>query len=245
MIPVNNARFLQGHWIRKMVLFTFFPVMSSAHQAALDEKGGHYDSSTHSYHCHQQPCFTTWDNSNSALQEAQEERRHFSHLSQRSDWLHWLDEDHDCQDTRAEVLIRDSRIPVQFESASQCRAVSGECLDPYSGQLLTLASNIDIDHVVSLKWAHDHGGANWTKSQKAAFANDQANLLAVSDYINREKGALGPDQWLPSDELSRCLFLDRYTRVVRHYQLRFTDNEVNSISPMLFQCDIPTPEVYA
>jgi hypothetical protein len=47
----------------------------------------------------------------------------------RVDWKHWIDEDGDCQNTRDEVLIRDSRVPVTFvprNDGKMCRVAAGE-----------------------------------------------------------------------------------------------------------------------
>jgi len=58
----------------------------------------------------------------------------------RKDWPHWEDLDADCQNTRAEILIRDSRVLVQFKGEVECRVVAGEWFDPYTGQVFTSAS---------------------------------------------------------------------------------------------------------
>ncbi len=50
------------------------------------------------------------------------------------DWPHWEDLDGDCQNTRAEILIRDSRIPVQFKDHRECSVVAGEWFGPYTGR---------------------------------------------------------------------------------------------------------------
>ena len=43
----------------------------------------------------------------------------------RSNWKHWIDVDKDCQNTRDEVLIRDSIIPVKFKTRKKCKVKSG------------------------------------------------------------------------------------------------------------------------
>ena len=59
----------------------------------------------------------------------------------RKEWRHWVDIDRDCQNTRAEVLIRDSIIPVTFHTERGCRVKSGEWFDPYTVQFFELASD--------------------------------------------------------------------------------------------------------
>lgn len=81
----------------------------------------------------------------------------------RSDWGRWIDADHDCQDTRQEVLIRQSEVPVTFKTDKHCHVVSGKWTDPYTGEVITNASDLDIDHMVPLKEAHDSGGWQWTR----------------------------------------------------------------------------------
>ena len=60
------------------------------------------------------------------------------------------DADHDCQNTRAEVLIVESRVPVTFTTAASCTVATGQWLDPWSGAVNTSASALEVDHTVAL-----------------------------------------------------------------------------------------------
>lgn len=217
--------------------------MVLAHPGGIDSTGGHYNRTTGEYHCHRSGCagkgaatVSAVDQSEAALQEARREHRPFSLVYKRQDWPHWIDADRDCQDTRAELLIVNSQRPVRFRNEKQCSVVEGQWYDPYSGKTLTKASDLDIDHIVPLKWAHSHGAANWSKSQKRTFANDPANLIPVDDHLNQAKSDKGPSEWMPPNQSYRCEYLGRFTAVVAEYGLQPTATERRVMERMGAAC---------
>lgn len=143
----------------------------------------------------------------------------------RGDWKHWIDADGDCQDTRAEVLIAASETAVEFKAPAKCEVLKGSWKDPYSDKVWTAASDLDIDHIVPLKWANGHGGSFWSSDRKKEFANDFENLLAVEDRLNQSKSDKGPDVWMPPKHEYRCEYLKRFDRIVAKYSLKYVPQE--------------------
>lgn len=135
----------------------------------------------------------------------------------------WADMDGDCQNSRHEALIAQSTGQVRFKTGRECRVVAGRWISPFTGAVIHDPSAIDIDHVVPLKWAWDHGAANWSRAQRERFANDPANLLSVEASLNRQKAAKGPDQWLPP--ANQCQYVLRFTRVMKTYKLKLSAAE--------------------
>jgi hypothetical protein len=135
----------------------------------------------------------------------------------RADWPHWSDLNHNCLNTRHELLRDRSEQPAKLKPRDPCRVIKGQWTDPYSGKRWYKASDVDIDHLIPLKWAHEHGGYQWNKAQREAFANDPDNLLIVEDDLNQQKSASGPDQWLPPK--NRCWYKQQWRRLLEHYQL--------------------------
>ena len=88
----------------------------------------------------------------------------------RKDRPHWIDADGDCQNTRQEMLIASSRMPVKFKDSRNCTVVSGEWFGVYTGKTFTKASDVDVDHIVPLAHAHRHGADKWTCDQCRMFA---------------------------------------------------------------------------
>ena len=138
----------------------------------------------------------------------------------RADWPHWIDADGDCQNTRAEILIEANQGVIGWKTTKKCQVVTGYWTCPYTGQTFTQASDLDIDHVVPLKWAHEHGGDKWDKATRRAFANDPLNLLAVDDGTNQSKGSKGPSDWIPEWRYFRAEYFQRWGLIVRKYDLR-------------------------
>jgi len=133
----------------------------------------------------------------------------------RSDWGRWADYDRDCQNTRAEVLIERSLTPVVL-SDNGCRVVVGMWIDHYTGEKLTLAGDIDIDHMVPVYWAHVNGGHAWPRLLKRVFYNDWDNLAVTRNTVNRQKGAKAPDQWIP---LGCHAYMRHWKKMAKKYQL--------------------------
>lgn len=135
----------------------------------------------------------------------------------------WGDSDNDCQDSRQEALIAQSTAPVRFQDNKSCRVASGRWLSPYTGEVIHDPKAIDIDHVVPLKWAWEHGAKAWTNEKRIRLANDPANLLSVEASLNRQKGAKGPEEWLPP--ANQCQYLSRFYRITLKYDLKLLPDE--------------------
>ncbi len=130
------------------------------HGGGLDKNGGHNDRKNGGYHCHKAHCVNARAQVNKVTQEAATKNREFSGLYNRQDWKHWSDFDKDCMNTRREILKdqTDARIKL---SPDGCYVSMGVWDDPFSGMQLTRASDLDVDHIIPLKWASDHGGSRW------------------------------------------------------------------------------------
>ena len=171
-----------------------------------------------------------------ATKEAIDKNRSFVELYDRSDWPHWLDSDKDCQNTRNELLIETSTKPVSFKSEKQCNVLLGQWYDPYSGGTYSVSKELDLDHIVPLKFAHGHGGDKWSRQHKALFANDVENLILVQASLNRQKGAKGLDEWLPPNLPYRCEYIGRFNRVMNKYALVFIPSEQRIVNRMVKAC---------
>jgi hypothetical protein len=154
----------------------------------------------------------------------------------RDDWPHWEDFDGDCQNTRHELLIASSEVPVTFTKSSECTTSAGQWLDPYTGDTYTLASDLDIDHVIPLNYAHLHGGAVWSEFVKKLFANDPENLLAVDDGENQSKSAKGPSEWMPPDESYHCEYVRKWDFLVNKYELALSAEDSATINQVSQNC---------
>jgi hypothetical protein len=146
----------------------------------------------------------------------------------------WSDADGDCQNSRADALIAQSTTEVRFADKSRCRVVTGRWISPYTGKVIQNSSDIDIDHVVPLRWAWEHGAYDWGKVKREQFAKDPVNLWAVELSLNRSKGAKGPDEWLPPS--AQCSYVARFFRVVKQYDLQPSSFVAGWITSFLNEC---------
>ena len=93
---------------------------------------------------------------------------------------------------------------------------------------------INIDHIVSLKDAHNSGAAYWRTSKKKIFARDKSNHVPSCGGVNRSKGSEGPSNFLRRSndgkgldyEIVRfCEYVQKYYEVKVKYGLSFQSNK--------------------
>jgi hypothetical protein len=147
---------------------------------------------------------------------------------------HWIDEDGNGCDTRAEVLKAESRAPVTFSSG--CTVATGEWTSRYDGAIWTAASDVDIDHMVPLAEAWGSGAYGWSAEQRRAYANDlgmSVALEAVTDSVNQSKGDKDPAQWLPPLAGSACAYATDWVLVKYRWQLTVDPAEQSALASIL------------
>lgn len=135
----------------------------------------------------------------------------------------WGDFDHDCQDTRAEVLIELSTQPVRFRNDNGCTVDRGKWISPFTGAVHYKASELDVDHLAALSLVWDRGAYAWDYESRVTFANDLRNLWPVEASLNRSKGDKPISRWLPPT--NQCEYVYRYIRILKAYKLHITDDD--------------------
>ncbi len=155
----------------------------------------------------------------------------------RAEWNHWTGR---CLNTRERVLIAESRRPVTL-SPDGCGVLSGEWLDEYTGELVTVPAVLDVDHMIPLAFAHRAGGWRWTRATKTAYANDLTpeHLIAVTREANRAKGDKGPDRWKPTRRAAWCAYAEAWGRIAARWELSLTASEQRALRAMRATCRPP------
>ncbi len=157
----------------------------------------------------------------------------------RTFYRHWIDEDGDCQDTRQEVLIRDASSTVAFQDKERCKVATGSWPDPYTGKTFRNPKDLDVDHVVPLKNAHESGAWAWSAERKRQYANYlvyEKHLLAVSASENRKKGDKGPDRYMPPNTAYHCEYVKVWIKIKRDWELEMTEPEGKAVQKVLDTC---------
>jgi hypothetical protein len=158
---------------------------------------------------------------------------HFPYF--RNEWQYGKDEKLNCIDTRGEILITRSSIPVVMNK-SKCTVKLGKWADYYYPEVYTSASLVEIDHLVPLKNANDNGGYSWSQQKKMEFANDPENLVITKKSYNRIKGASGIDRWLPVNISYACKYVSDWIKIKKKYSLKLSGPERKTIASFKDRC---------
>jgi hypothetical protein len=154
----------------------------------------------------------------------------------RTAFKHWVDANGDCQDTRVEVLVAESRVAPSYTTSRHCTVSRGRWVSPYDGATWTNPSDVDIDHVVALKEAWESGARSWTAANRQRFANDLGHnwtLEAVTDNVNASKGERDPAEWLPATSSARCSYAIKWATVKYRWRLSINTSERTALLNIL------------
>lgn len=152
----------------------------------------------------------------------------------RDKFPHWSNQGGNCN-TREVVLKRDGK---DVQQDGSCAAVSGTWFSPYDGTTWKQASDVDIDHVVPLSEAWKSGAAKWTTDRRKQLANDltHAQLIAVTDNVNQEKGDKDPAKWLPPTASYHCEYARMWVWVKHEYGMTADSAEKAALKKILDGC---------
>ncbi|MGD9957069.1 MAG: DUF1524 domain-containing protein [Candidatus Nanopelagicales bacterium] len=157
----------------------------------------------------------------------------------------WVDVDRNGCDTRNDMLIRDL---TDRTMSGSCKVMAGTLDDPYTASTIRFvrggASEVDVDHVVSLSDAWQKGATPWPYAKRVAFANDPLNLQPTDSSANRQKGDGDAATWLPPNKAYRCDYVARQIAVKKKYRLWVTGAERDAMLRVLGACPgqaLPAP----
>ncbi|MEE4493593.1 HNH endonuclease family protein [Streptomyces sp. BE230] len=156
---------------------------------------------------------------------------------ERTKFKHWVDADKDSCNTRAEVLISESRVPATVETG--CKVTAGEWYSYYDGVTVAAPGGLDIDHMVPLAEAWDSGASQWTAARREAYANDltaERSLVAVTAKTNRSKSDQDPSTWLPPLADARCTYAADWVSTKLRWGLTVDKPEADALTELASDC---------
>ncbi|MFW6724149.1 HNH endonuclease family protein [Streptomyces sp. MAR4 CNY-716] len=158
----------------------------------------------------------------------------------RDEFKHWVDQDRDGCDTRAEVLLRDAVAAPQITGRCTITRDTGTWYSWYDESTQASKVDVDIDHMVPLGEAWDSGAATWTAAEREGYANDlddQRALLAVYDKQNQSKADRDPSEWMPPAASATCRYITDWVVVKVRWGLTVNQAEHTAIQRNASGCD--------
>ena len=157
----------------------------------------------------------------------------------RTLFKHWVDANGDCQNARQEVLISEAEAgtPITYTTSGKCTVSTGRWFSYYDRVSWTLASDVDIDHMVPLAEAWGSGASGWTAARREAYANDLGDyrtLVGVTDNVNQSKSDQDPATWLPTYD--KCRYVAEWVAVKIRWGLTADSAEKSVLNSYASSC---------
>lgn len=156
----------------------------------------------------------------------------------------WVDADFDGCNTRAEVLMLETRVAVT--TTGRCTVISGHWVSVYDNVSSELASEMDIDHFVPLNEAWKSGAYAWDSQTRTQFGNDvgySASLVVVTASSNRSKSDSDPARWMPQRQEYFCDYAASWVGVKWRWGLSVDTVEKRVLESVLLSCSEVTVDL--
>ncbi len=153
-------------------------------------------------------------------------------------------------DIRSQILSSSSLVNVEY-STDGCTVIDGTWQDPYSGKTVSgnpyrgdgTNNDLDIDHIIPLKYVNEHGGYEWTDEKKREYGASLDGLkngiyVAVLASENRSKGDDGPSEYYPSNPDYYCEYSRLWRDVARLYDISLSQADYDTVARVLVECGV-------
>ena len=111
----------------------------------------------------------------------------------------------------------------------------GGFYSPYDDIWYDEATDVDVEHMVARKEAHESGLCKATPEVRYAFANDMLNLTLCTPSLNRnEKSDKDAADWLP--QYNKCWYVFTVIQVKQKYKMSVNVEERDAMQEVLDTC---------
>ena len=108
--------------------------------------------------------------------------------------------------------------------------------EAYTGVYYDHPRDVQVDHIVAKREAHDSGGCAWAPSLRRAFAHDVENLALASPTLDLGvKAGRDAAEWMP--DFNRCWFAGMVVAVRLKYALTVDEAERDVLEEVLSGCE--------
>ena len=103
----------------------------------------------------------------------------------------------------------------------------GRFFSEYDNQEHDWTSDLDIEHRVARRLAHNAGMCHRSAEDKKEFANDLDNITFATGSVNSSKGSDGPDGWTP--DFNQCHFVLSWERTMKKWNLTISPEDAAAV----------------
>lgn len=140
-----------------------------------------------------------------------------------------------AQKSEGKFVMQDAYRHETSDMTKACSIKEGTWIDTYTGKKLSVDS-ANLDFVIPLQYANNHGASSWDNSKKQAFANDKDNFVVASTSAIAKRHGRTPAKWLPDNNKYACVLSKKFVSVANKYSLSITQDDKTALDKAISKC---------